>query len=218
MIAHKPYSMTSLEQPESTEAPKQMTRQIICLTGPKGCGKSTVARHLDEEYNFARMAFAEPIKRGCQEMFGLSYDQVYSEKLKESVDRFWNATPRQILQTVGTELMRDALPKLLPGMKDVWVRQMVRRIHRSPKTARIVIEDLRFPDEYKAMKELGARVFRIVGRGETGDTHASENALADIPADVTLDNSGDIAKLLEQVNAQVQLPEPSGSFDAQVMR
>jgi hypothetical protein len=176
---------------------------IICVTGPGGCGKSLVARHLFREHGFERLSFASPLKDGCRAMFGLSMEQVDEPEYKGAKDRFWNTTPRQMLQIVGTELMRNELPKHLPGMKDVWIRQMIRRIHRKPAGARIVIDDLRFPDEFKAMKELGAQVFRIVGRGQPVNNHSSETALAAQQLDGEIDNSGDVYALFEKVDALV---------------
>ena len=57
---------------------------IIGLTGLKGCGKSTVAEIMRENYGYYRRSFAEPIKDMLQAM-GLTKDELYDPKLKEVV-------------------------------------------------------------------------------------------------------------------------------------
>lgn len=51
---------------------------------------------LVEHFHFTEVGFADPLKRGCMEMFDLTEDQVY--KNKAELDPFWAVTPREILQ------------------------------------------------------------------------------------------------------------------------
>ncbi len=131
---------------------------LIGLSGLKGCGKSTVAKRLCEKYAFTEFSFADPLKRGVMEMFGLDYEQVYVRK--ENTDPFWDVMPRKLLQIVGTDLIRNQLPLLLPEMRQVWIRRMERNLvtHSSQN---IVISDVRFEDEAAFVRNKGGVLLRV---------------------------------------------------------
>ena len=63
---------------------------IIGLSGKAGTGKDAVAKILVKEYNFVRVAFADPLKRICKEIFGFSDEQLWgpSEKRNEPDKRY----------------------------------------------------------------------------------------------------------------------------------
>lgn len=159
---------------------------LIGLTGHKQVGKDTCAAYLEERYGFEVDAFAAPLKEACRAIFGLTHGQLYGE-LKEVVDPFWQKTPRQIMQTVGTEVGRQIDP-------EVWVKAFCRRYERS-QPHRLVVTDVRFPNEAVAIRQLGGRIIRITRPGHAGDNHASETAQADITPDGTLHNGGSIPDL-----------------------
>ena len=126
---------------------------IIGLSGKKRSGKDTVADFLVDQYAFTKMPFAEPIKVSASLIFGFTDEQLYGG-LKEKEDDFWGFTPRWAMQMVGTDLFRDQIDP------DVWVKSMQRRIARSSRR-RIVISDVRFPNEAQVIKEMGGYVARI---------------------------------------------------------
>ena len=77
-----------------------MKKMIIGLVGKKGSGKDTMADFLVENYHFKQYAYAEPLKKLCQDLFCLTDAQVNCHALKETIDERWNKSPRQILQQV----------------------------------------------------------------------------------------------------------------------
>ena len=78
---------------------KQKT--IIGIAGKKGHGKDTVGNFLISFRGYKKLSFAEPIKKACQEIFMFTEDQLNGND-KENIDPYWNVTPRQVLQYVGT--------------------------------------------------------------------------------------------------------------------
>lgn len=60
------------------------THRLIGLAGPARAGKDTVAALLRELWpDAACYAFAQPLKLGCQALFGLSEAETWSDTGKE---------------------------------------------------------------------------------------------------------------------------------------
>jgi hypothetical protein len=129
---------------------------IIAIGGKAGSGKSTVGNYLFNVYGFRQIAFADSLKLVCKNIFGLTDEQLYGEG-KEKVDDYWKMTPRRILQTVGTECMRDGFDQ------DVWIKSVERKIKNTvPELIpNWVITDVRFSNEMKAVRGWGGVLIRI---------------------------------------------------------
>jgi hypothetical protein len=176
-----------------------MTKRIIGLTGKKGCGKSTVADYLQSSWLYGQYAFADPLKSGLFEMFGVSYNSLYgTETQKNEVDPFWNVSGRQLAQVVGTELFRDYLPTLLPSLHNIWIRRMEKTLLTSPFSY-IVISDVRFGDEAAFIRAQGGLIIQITRNYPPPDLHSSENQT--IAADYTIDNDTTIKELHRKVDS-----------------
>lgn len=148
----------------------------IAFNGDAGVGKSTATKFV-EKLGAVRLAFAKPLKDGCNAFFGFDAGVLDDPELKETMSMY-GATYRKILQKVGTELMREALhaaiPELkLPYGKTLWCHRMVMNMKKYPKSS-IAIEDLRFPDESECMEE--NKILRVkIERGSPKPVkHASE--------------------------------------------
>lgn len=141
---------------------------IIGLTGFKGCGKSTVAEIMRENYGYTRHSFAQPIKDMLRAM-GLSNDELYDPKLKEVVIPEFGKSPRELMQLLGTEFGRFMIKST------IWVDATMRKINPEEN---IVIDDVRFPNEAAAIHARGGKIVRIVRENlEQGDSHISEKGL-----------------------------------------
>lgn len=174
---------------------------IIGLAGKKQSGKSTITRYLQQEYGFIEVSWAAPLKEVIgKQLFGLSHEQLYgSEEEKEAKDPRWGLSPREILQIVGTDLFR----KNFRG--DFWVHLGKLRIDNLLKNttySQIVVSDCRFPNECKAIEELGGVNVRIVREDkDDGDEHESETALDNYKFDhVVSASTGEINKLHSQMD------------------
>jgi len=174
--------------------------QFIGLAGKKGHGKDTLGEYLVTKYGYRRFAFADALKEMVRIAFSFSNDQLYGDK-KEEIDPFWKTSPREVLQFIGTELFRNNIEKLLPEMGSSFWQQIVRRkindiLLLNPKQ-KIVITDVRFPDECQFIKELGGGEIIWIERPlfDNIDGHSSENQK--LVVDQTVINDGTINNLFE---------------------
>lgn len=156
---------------------------LIGLSGMKQSGKSTVANYLKTRKGFTELSFAHPLKEIIgKQLFGLNDSQLYgSDEDKERTIPEWHRSPREILQTVGTDLFRNNFDT------NFWIKlclKRIREIRRNNAKARIVVSDCRFYNEQTELKELGAYSFNIIKEGQvSGDWHESEHGLDGYPFD-----------------------------------
>lgn len=210
---------------------------LIGLAGPAGSGKDSCGDIL-QGYGFARMAFADALRREVTEAFNLDPRVMVDRALKEVpgpalaisqcldglfVRRMYQAghdllvarSPRWIIQQWGTEYRRaeDA---------DYW-RNIV-QLHiahaRSRGQQRIVVTDVRFPNEAALIHGLGGHVLRLHRPNATGTlapdtaTHSSE-AAETLPSDAEVHNDGDLDHLhAELVRVVLDLPATTAKVPA----
>ena len=179
---------------------------IIGLMGLKKSGKTLAANYLVSNYNFVERAFADCLKKAIQEIFLLTDDQVFgTQEQKEECDSRWfNCSPRQILQFVGTDLLRNNLNLIMPEIgKNVFVHHMRIWCQDQFKDSkfRLVIPDVRFQNEVDFIHELGGIVIKINRFDSSLDTHASENELLNIENfDYQINNNTTIEEFVIAIN------------------
>lgn len=155
---------------------------IIGIAGFQGSGKDTIADYLQNIYGFKRDSFASTLKDAVAAVFGWNRELLEgrtteSRAWREQVDPWWanrlnmpDLTPRLVLQLWGTEVARKAFHD------DTWIASLENKLARAHND--IVITDVRFPNEIKAIKNAGGIVIRVV-RGPEPDWYATaENANA----------------------------------------
>jgi hypothetical protein len=182
--------------------------RTIGLAGYARAGKDTVAQ-LVVDHGFEKCAFADPLRPMLYALnpvvpLPLSEqggDTVHA-RLSEVVDAYgWDdakgiAEVRCLLQRLGTEAARAILGP------DVWVDALLRR----PSSGRIVISDVRFPNEATAVRSRGGVLARVVRPSQRPvNAHRSETALDDWDFDFTITNDGSVADLKPQVDALVAM-------------
>lgn len=165
--------------------------QVIGILGVAGSGKTLVSRHLTEAHGYTRLRFAEPIKRMLRAL-GLTEEQVDGDQKMVPLPQFGGATPRAMMQTLGTEWGRRQVHQ------NIWVNTM--RVEAERCAAPIVIDDVRFPDEAKLVQELGGTLWRIYRPGLNTHDHASERAQRTITEDVLITNATTISALIQSVD------------------
>lgn len=106
----------------------------IAFFGPMCSGKSTISKYLEETYDFKILSFASHVKEYCKEIFDMKYK-----------DR---------------KLLQDFANKCREINENVWVNLTEKEITKM-KGINIVIDDLRFPNEYKMLKRLGFIVIKL---------------------------------------------------------
>jgi hypothetical protein len=170
---------------------------IIGLSGKAGVGKDTLANILVENYGYKRVAFADKI-RECL----LALDPIvavrdeYPIHLSEYFDDFgWERTKklpevRRLMQTFGTEVGRKLIDPSL------WVELS---LNGAEPDYKIVVTDVRFPNEAEEIKWLFGQIWRIEREVDPVNPHESETALDNWQFDRRIDNSGTIENLQETV-------------------
>ena len=136
-----------------------LIKMLVGFCGRAGSGKDACADHLCNERGFIKYAFAEPLKKGCQILFGLRDDQIYGDS-KEIVDSRYGKSPRQILQYIGTDVIRANYGE------DFWIKHFKnffeQQMQVSPIGDRnIVVSDIRFQNEVDTINTLGGVVYFI---------------------------------------------------------
>ena len=148
---------------------------IIGLVGNKGVGKDTVADYL-VKLNFHKIAFADVLKKSIKVLFNWS-DEELNGSNKEVIDETWNVAPREILQLLGTECLRDIIsPKIDTSITFNGVTREfsfhIKRLYLNMKklletTDNIVISDIRFQDELDFVHFIGGIVIKVDRNVET---------------------------------------------------
>lgn len=216
-----------MHQTSWSEEPKM----IIAISGLIGSGKDTVADYLVNLHEFRRESFAGNLKNAMCEIFGWDRDMLEgrsksSREWREQVDEWWatrlnipHLTPRWILQHVGTDVIRGHFHD------DVWLASLENKLRKTDDD--IVISDVRFKNEVKMLKSLGAVCVQVV-RGDRPiwyteaikantipdqvvveksrltlenvyNVHRSEYDWVGTDFDVTLDNNGTLDDLYAQI-------------------
>lgn len=185
---------------------------IVGFAGRKESGKG-VATNVAVSHGYREMSFASPIKDAARAMFGFSDAQLYGSE-KESPDRFWGVVPRRVFQEIGS-FYRGPLRSLISnsitttnntGPSESFV---VAKLRRDISVARengekIVVSDVRFPEEAEMIRSLGGRVILIDRPSHPrNDNDPSETACDSIVYDVMLSNDSTIPALEDLVRQYV---------------
>lgn len=200
---------------------------LIGLTGPKACGKDTVADLLQTHCGFIKMAFAQPLYGEVSNAFGIDLAQLHQRETKEHsmtalalrkcladgftarminmhfeqgehVDLDAPRSPRQILQWWGTEYRRNQ-------SQAYWVHQTSQRIADAMAqgfSTKFVITDCRFQNEIDMVRNSYAGLVWQVKRPgcEVPEgSHTSETTGERFAPDAVINNAHDIRHLQELV-------------------
>lgn len=177
---------------------------IIGLCGAAGAGKDTVAMHLSRERQFIALALADPLYDMIAAMTCITAERLADRSVKEATIGWLGASPRRMLQTLGTEWGRGTLGD------DVWIKHLFRRIADFGTTESFVITDVRFANEAQAIRSRGGHIIEIVrptplaGVPSEARQHSSEAGIPDDLVDVQIVNDTDVAGLLGRVDKAIE--------------
>lgn len=176
---------------------------IIGLSGYAQSGKDTVAQILVEHYGFERVAFADKIREFCYAMNPVVGHVANEETiLRHVVDRDgWDEAKqvggiRRMLQNVGIAAREVFGEKF-------WIEQALTGIN---PTENIVITDVRFTNEARAIKEYeSSQIWRIKRLGvQAVNSHVSESEMDDYAVDQIFLNNGTIEDLKVLVQTRMR--------------
>jgi energy-coupling factor transporter ATP-binding protein EcfA2 len=166
---------------------------IIGLVGPKGSGKSTVAKAICHMAGKAYhggprgiiVSFADPLRDMVKAGLGINYENMTNPDMKELPIDDYGKSARFILQTLGTEWGRKTIHP------DIWANAWKRKVLKEASTsdAVIVSDDVRFQNEADIIRGMGGKLIRVYRDGmEFTGEHASELEGAKIECDASFHN------------------------------
>lgn len=189
---------------------------IIGLAGPIGAGKSTVASMLPVD---AHIQWADPLYRGLAEMLGVPESTLRDRGQKEEPLDWLGASPRRLLQTLGTEWGRHLI------RDDLWVLLTMRAIKQAGYR-NVAICGTRFRNEMDAIRQAGGEVWwverewvstkrptwfgRLLAwlRGKLRPGHVSEGGIRPEDCDRIIYNDGSLDDLSRVVHATWAVAKP----------
>lgn len=185
--------------------------QIIGVTGRKFNGKDTLSEYLVKNYGYEQMMFAKPIKDLGKLIFGFNDEQLYGS-LKETIDERWGVTPRDMFQFIGTEMFRKMMANKIPNIGEgFWIKCLLEQVKSKVKenpNVKIVISDVRFPNEVDAIKNLDNNLLLRVNRPSVNnnntDVHESEIFIEKLDVDHEILNDSDVKSLEAKLDAYLK--------------
>lgn len=175
---------------EHTPNISQRDPALVGLCGAAGSGKSEAAWYLTSRFGFEHLAFADALRDMlCSHLTELGIDHAYitepGMKALPIPGLPGGASGRQLMQTLG-DWGRGIDP-------DYWVRclALASGVGRTPVHDRILVSDVRYPNEAAWLLQHGGVLIRLVREGaEPVRSHSSEQHWAELPAHITLVNNG----------------------------
>lgn len=154
---------------------------LIGFSGKKGSGKSYFSDYLVNNKLFIKLSFASPLKEITKILFNLSDEDVKDPIKKELINPKFNASPRELMQWLGTDIMREEFNKKFNYSGSIWidsVKDKVKTLLDNNKD--VVIDDVRFQNEVDMIHSLGGIVINLRNDLDntltnSTSTHSSEN-------------------------------------------
>lgn len=183
---------------------------IVGVGGYARSGKDTAAAGLTE-IGFKRVAFADKLREFLYALnpivvsnadFGQAPEEVTHVRLADVIDErgwdgykegYYGAEIRQLLQRLGTECGRQIISDT------IWIDAAL-----NGRDGDIVVTDVRFPNEARAIRDRGGLMVRI-NRPGVGpvNNHPSETSLDAFVFDAYIDNDGTVEDLHHKIREVV---------------
>lgn len=172
---------------------------IIGLTGRARVGKDTVARFIVAARGGYQYSFADPMRAMLRAGFGIDMNDPFWEANKETVVPALGKSPREIMQTLGTEWGRNMIGS------NTWITMAQQRLLAAGPG--MVISDVRFENEAHWVRKLGGRIMHIKrDDAQKVAPHSSEGGIAMAPGDGVILNNGSLQDLQQAVKDLFHLP------------
>jgi hypothetical protein len=179
--------------------------QIIGLCGAAGAGKNTVADMLFD-MGYTNFGFADPVYRAVAAVLGVSEDSLRDRSTKERPIEWLGKSPRELLQTLGTEWGRDTI------RDDIWIaiamRQAAKILEYQKGNGGVCLTDVRFANEAEAIKAAGGVVWMVTRSAAClspeAAMHSSEAGIPGHLIDDVIANGGSLEDLKAAVMARVK--------------
>lgn len=169
--------------------------KLIGLIGRARSGKDTVAGYLARRHMFAHIAFADPVK----EMLEVAFGDLFRDGDREKPIDWLGKSPRQLMQTLGTEWGRNRVHP------ELWVLLTEQKVkHFVELDMPLVISDVRFHNEADMILKHGGELWQIQRDGASVAEHISEQAQWDTYQTKTIENNDSLEELYLKVEEAYQ--------------
>lgn len=181
-------------EPINTTKYERKEFRLVGMTGRAGSGKSVSAGMIP---GGVVIQLADPLYAALSTMTGIPEVLLRHREQKERPIEWLGKSPRQMLQSLGTEWGRETVAK------DIWLQLCRRRINqlREQGISMVVVADVRFENEAAMIRESGGRICHV--RRPMADSadvdHTSEAGIQMADGDVLVVNDGTIEDLRRKV-------------------
>mgnify|MGYP003307795196 CR=1 FL=1 len=143
-------------------------RKVIAFIGVEGSGKGYSCQRLLMTKGFKKTSFANTLRDVAFHTLGMTFEEVMKkyEELKQT-ELMNGLNFRNILENLGSAIRKYD--------KDFWAKGVLNFISNTPYN--VCIDDLRYPNEYKILKEKETSVLAIEGRVDTVTAAELESAV-----------------------------------------
>jgi len=185
---------------------------IIGITGNARHGKDTLAKTIKtnlEKINLnipiSIIHLSEPMKEAVRIIFNWNQSQIENEK--DQIDPQWGISPRQALQSLGTDWGQKLLCKQYDLFQTttgrlLWMKRLISSINNPESLSQIhIISDVRFLHEVEYLRTIKNSMIIKIIRSNYSDSvshHSSEEEIEKIQADYTILNSDTIETLSDK--------------------
>lgn len=163
--------------------------RVLGVHGRKRVGKNALGDILVEEYGFAQMAFADPLRQMLQV---LPMPSEYREDKKLETIPEYGKSYTELMQTLGTQWGREMVHDQL------WINVAMQRVKLFEGLGynNVVITDVRYENEARMIHDMGGGIIHLMGnRGVVANDHSSESTLPPQYLDYVMVNNGTIEDL-----------------------
>lgn len=169
---------------------------IVGLAGPARSGKDTVAEFLVAETGGYIYSLAAPLKAMLHAGLGVDMSLPYWQEHKEEPIGALGKSPRQLLQTLGTDWGREMVSP------DIWLVMANVRLIRSG--GGMIIPDVRFENEAQWIRDRGGTIIHIRRKDAPEiNPHVSETGVALALGETMIHNNGTLQDLQNDVGEVV---------------
>jgi len=163
--------------------------KIIILCGKKRVGKDTVGNYLNKNYNYRRVAFAEPIKNITEKLIKLFIPKEDMSKYKSKKSK------RHFYQQIG-DILREEDEDIFVKLA---VAKRVNNISIFNIFDNIVITDSRYQNEQDTIKMMFPRakifIIKIIRNAVEDDDETHKSEKIDMNCDLIVYNNSTLSKL-----------------------
>ncbi|WP_412057735.1 hypothetical protein [Bartonella sp. DGB2] len=167
-------------------------RIIALYSSAPQSGKTTIAQHIARCHDYHPASIAAPLKKFINDILTTGYHRESFKNLEtytkeKAIPELSGKSPRVLMQSLGVDWGRNVMGE------DFWLNLFLHKYNllhsKELSSGFLIIDDLRFPNEFEALKERGAVFWKIVRKdAHRPNDHKSEGLLDAYKFNETIQN------------------------------